>query len=61
MKIENEIIARTNEAEDFKLRWWSDFLFNVSKNVRLEQQIMDKMQNELRNYEHQTIDRYIML
>lgn len=58
MKMENDIVTRTDEAKDRKFRWWSDFLFNGTSNSRLEQQIMDRVQNELRNYQNPAIDRY---
>lgn len=55
-KIESDIVNRTNEAVDRKFTWWSDFLFHVSKNSRLEQQMMDRIFNELRNYSNPAID-----
>lgn len=57
-KIENDIIARTNEAEDSQFHWWSEFLSNVSKNARSEQQMMDRIHNELRNYPNPAIEKY---
>ncbi len=56
-KIEKDIIIRTNEASDSKFNWWSEFLFNASKNSKLEQQIMDRIYNELRNYKNPAMER----
>lgn len=60
-KIENDIIIRTNEAEDSQFSWWSHFLLNVSKNARLEQQMMDRIFNELRNYQNTAFEKYSAL
>lgn len=57
-KIENDVIARTNEALDSKFNWWPDFLNYVSENVKLEQQMMDRIFNDLRNYQNPSIDKY---
>lgn len=57
-KIENNIVLHTNEANDKKFRWWSDFVFKASSNTRLEQNIMDRVQNDLRNYQNPAIETY---
>ncbi|KAG4066978.1 hypothetical protein HA402_007726 [Bradysia odoriphaga] len=53
-KVENEIIARTNEAWDSKFNWWTEFLETF--NVKFEQQLMDRIFNDLRNYQNACIE-----
>lgn len=57
-KIEKDITTRTIEADDSKFRWWSEFLSTVANNAKLEQQMMDRIQNELRNYPNPAIEKY---
>ncbi|KAJ6644541.1 E3 ubiquitin-protein ligase SHPRH, partial [Pseudolycoriella hygida] len=55
-KVQNEIIDRVNEADDNSFRWWAEYAVNASKNVKLEQQIMDRISAEMQNYSNPAIE-----